>query len=463
VAFGVFIIAFALTVWYINKPKTLEPYGKTVLAGKVNSKNPINNVVLLQAPAMDTVLIGAVKNNKFHIVGDKPIDPGIYYLRAGTYRTQVFFSSGDSLFIDLSLKETYNVDKISGTRIAENEFLRTGPRSDFYMLTDYAYTQKPNDYAYNAMTSWKEGVAAIEKFKTIDNIKPRADFVTAQKKLLALKINGLLQNYYPGVFSIYHPNETLKYPKSVDRIAKEAVIKDNSLAGFPQYRTYITETYRNKSGRNDSLYLSYLNAELQAGKAKNYVLFEVVQNDVFRIRDSVRRTQLLQQFLANITDDKLKNLLVQKNANLQSLQRGNKASNFLAESINNSDFDLAKLTNRFVVLDVWATWCQPCKKEAPFFEDLAERYTNEQLAFVSLSVDEDKNAWRMEASNKKGRVLQLWAKNAEDDFAKKYALATIPRFILIDWKGNIVNAEMPYPSDPEFEAILQKEIPFLRN
>ena len=64
---------------------------------------------------------------------------------------------------------------------------------------------------------------------------------------------------------------------------------------------------------------------------------------------------------------------------------------------------------------------------------------------------------------KKGKVLQLWAKNAEEDFGKKYALATIPRFILIDWKGNIINAEMPYPSDPEFEAILQKEIPFLRN
>ena len=211
----------------------------------------------------------------------------------------------------------------------------------------FAYSQQPADYAYNAVTAYRDGLADIQKFKTIDNIKPRADFVEAQKKLLALKINGLLQNYYPGVFSIYHPNETLKYPKSVNKISKDAEVKDNSLAGYQQYRTYITETYRNKSGRNDSLYLSYINNSLQPGKAKNFVLYEIVQNDVFRIRDSVRRSQMLQQFLNYINDDKLKRLLVQKNTSIQNLQRGKKAHNFLAEAVNNVDFDFFKTIQPF--------------------------------------------------------------------------------------------------------------------
>lgn len=110
---------------------------------------------------------------------------------------------------------------------------------------------------------------------------------------------------------------------------------------------------------------------------------------------------------------------------------------------------------------MWATWCAPCKREDPYFEQLAEQYTHPAVAFVSISVDEDKNAWKMEAPRKSKRVLQLWAKNAAEDFMKKYAVTTIPRFMLIDAKGNILNAAMPNPSDPQFEQVLHKEIPFL--
>ena len=125
--------------------------------------------------------------------------------------------------------------------------------------------------------------------------------------------------------------------------------------------------------------------------------------------------------------------------------------------------DLAILSKRFVVLDVRATWCAPCKKEAPYFEELAEKYTSEQLAFVSVSIDENKNVWRMKAAGNKAKVLQLWAKNRDEDFTKSFAVSSIPRYMLIDPRGNIVNADLPPPSDPKFEAILQREISFLSN
>jgi thioredoxin-related protein len=82
---------------------------------------------------------------------------------------------------------------------------------------------------------------------------------------------------------------------------------------------------------------------------------------------------------------------------------------------------------------------------------------SENVAFVSLSIDEDKNAWRSEASFKKNKkVLQLWALNADTYLRNEYAINTIPRFILIDNKGNIVNASLPPPSDPEFEISSSK-------
>jgi hypothetical protein len=60
-------------------------------------------------------------------------------------------------------------------------------------------------------------------------------------------------------------------------------------------------------------------------------------------------------------------------------------------------------------------------------------------------------------------VLQLWAKNAKEEVGKNYNAEYIPRFILIDNKGRIVNAQMPKPSDPEFENILRKETAFLNS
>ena len=461
-AFGAAVVLFCSLTWFISKPSTLSAYNKTVIAGTIKSKKTVNNVVLLQAPAFDTIMTMPVTGGKFHGATTTLLEPGIYYVQAGSYRREVFFGSNDSLFLDLSVNEMGTEEKLTGTRIAENEYMSKN-RIDYpSQLTDYAYNLKPAAYSIAVRESWEDGIKKIDKFKTIDNLKPRADFIAAQKKLLAFKLVNLLDNYYPQVHAVYYPNDSLKYPKSVERLRKEANGNDSSLAMYADFRSYLTAQLRSKSGRNDSLFYASL-AALPGGKIKDYVLFDVVQNEVFRMRDSFKRDLYFRQVTNAVSNVSLQNSLLQKQARLQSLGRGRKAPPFSAEAINATDFDLTKLANRYVVLDVWATWCAPCKKEAPYFEELADKYTSEQLAFVSVSIDENKNAWRMEAAGNRAKVLQLWAKNANEDFSKSFAVSSIPRYMLIDPKGNIVNADLPPPSDPQFEAILQREISFLSN
>jgi thiol-disulfide isomerase/thioredoxin len=140
------------------------------------------------------------------------------------------------------------------------------------------------------------------------------------------------------------------------------------------------------------------------------------------------------------------------------MKRGKPAPEIHTETLAGQPFLLSSLKKRFIVLDIWATWCGPCKKEAPYFKELAEKFTNENLAFVSLSIDEKKNDWKMQTLGNGSKVLQLWATNAGEELAKNYNVEFIPRFILIDDKGRIVNAQMPKPSDPEFENIIRKEV-----
>jgi len=310
---------------------------------------------------------------------------------------------------------------------------------------------------------WSEEKENIEKFKTVDNLRPRGDFIDAQKSMVAIKLLNLVDNHYPKVFAVYHPNEQLKFKSDFKNIRKAAGINTGALAMYSEYRSFVNESVRSISGRNDSLYLSTLQSTVKDQKTRDFVLYDAAQQDFLRIRDSAKRAQTFTKAVNMISDQKLKTDLKQKLIRMQRLQRGNRAPNFTAEALNQTDFDLAGLRNRYVVLDVWATWCGPCKVQAPYFEDLADRYTSEQVAFVSVSIDENKNAWRTEAANKKGRVLQLWAKNPDEDFSNRFAISAIPRFLLIDPRGNIINADLPSPSEPEFEAILQKEISSLSN
>ena len=232
---------------------------------------------------------------------------------------------------------------------------------------------------------------------------------------------------------------------------------------YDDYRSFVSDYLHKNHPAKDSSYFNYVKQQITSVPVRDVILFDELQKTFSVLRDSSRRAAIMQYALPFISSNSLKRNLIETNKRMNNLQRGKRAHNFIAEALNGNNFDLQKLAGRYVVIDLWATWCVPCKKESPFFDQLADQYTSEQVAFVSISIDENKNAWKMDAPNKSKKVLQLWAKNAEEDFNKFYAANFIPRFIFIDPKGNILDAQMPNPSDPEFEMILQKEIPNLSN
>ncbi|HEX6332691.1 MAG TPA: redoxin family protein, partial [Flavisolibacter sp.] len=454
VVIAVFIAAAA----YMYKPVVLSRHERTVIAGTITSETPVKQVLLLRPPAMDTVMIMPVKDGKFHGTTTEHLLPGSYYVRAGSFRDEVFFSSRDSLFLDIEFVEKKTKMKVRGTRVAENEYLNKGVGDyNSYMLSNYAYTYTPAEYARNVMYEWNEAVKQLNQYKTIDNIRPSDDFISLRKKIIASDLLNLVDNHYPGIHAVYYPNDSLKYPKSLDRLRKEVDLEDSSLALSGGFALTVMESMRNKSGRNDSAYFSMVR-QIPNPALRNTVLFTTAQRDVFGIKDTVKRDQLLQVVLQNLTDEKLRSRISEKYMRMKTLQRNGMAPAIVAESLLGKKFTLADFAKRYVVIDVWATWCGPCLAEAPYFTQLAEQYTSESVAFVSISVDENKQAWRTAASGKNTKVLQVWTENAEDNFLKEFGISSIPRFILVGPKGVILNAEMPPPSEPEFEEILKREI-----
>lgn len=68
---------------------------------------------------------------------------------------------------------------------------------------------------------------------------------------------------------------------------------------------------------------------------------------------------------------------------------GPTAPDFELEAMDGTTFRLSEQRGKVVVLNVWATWCPPCRVEIPGFVELQEEYRDEGVLFVGLSVDDD--------------------------------------------------------------------------
>jgi thiol-disulfide isomerase/thioredoxin len=123
---------------------------------------------------------------------------------------------------------------------------------------------------------------------------------------------------------------------------------------------------------------------------------------------------------------------------------------------------LDSFKGKYVYIDVWATWCRPCIQQIPYLQALEKEYHNKNIEFVSISTDESRRSggsW--EAAEKKWRGfikkrnmtgVQLWS-GQDYSFQQAYQINSIPRFILIDPEGKIVEANAARPSDPVLKSL----------
>ena len=127
-------------------------------------------------------------------------------------------------------------------------------------------------------------------------------------------------------------------------------------------------------------------------------------------------------------------------------------------------YEQLPLKGKLLFIDIWATYCPDCRKELPALESLQEDYKTEPITFVSISVDRDKEAWKAMVKEKKLRGIHLYASpETKELFKELYDLRSIPRYMLIDEKGNIINANLPMPSDKNLKELITATLIVLTN
>jgi len=168
-------------------------------------------------------------------------------------------------------------------------------------------------------------------------------------------------------------------------------------------------------------------------------------------------------FLANQQTQQLLSYLESNYTSNLLMKEGNPSPKFTDYiDIKGGKKSLDSFKGKYVYIDVWATWCGPCIREIPSLQKLEKEYHGKNIAFVSISTDESRRSggsweaaekkWRDFVNKRQMSGVQLWS-GQDFSFQQAYQINAIPRFILIDPKGNIVNANAPRPSDPSLKTV----------
>lgn len=199
---------------------------------------------------------------------------------------------------------------------------------------------------------------------------------------------------------------------------------------------------------SDEAYFKVLSS-IESETIKNGLLFDFANNKMNYSKD---KETFYKTFLENSTNEKNNALIIEKYDKLTALSEGKPSPEFTNyKNYDGGTTSLADFKGKYVYIDVWATWCGPCIGEIPALQKVEKQYHGKNIEFVSVSIDKvsDFEKWKTMVTDKELKGVQVFADNDwNSSFVKDYQIQGIPRFILIDPKGNIVRQNAPRPSSP---------------
>lgn len=307
---------------------------------------------------------------------------------------------------------------------------------------------KSNDSVYNA------NIALLKKAGL------PSSFVKKEQERLKLQSYAkfpMYKSYHSYILKLETYTPTSLYMNKL----KELTVVDGRLFEYPEYGDFIMNSILCQAfngGDRKKEFMEFMDANVKDVKVREYVtnayLFGVVSGSGLDGNDEV-----IAYFHKNVTDAKNVEKFDKMCKQWEGLKAGNPSPSFNCPDIKGKMISLESLKGKYVYIDVWATWCGPCRGELPYMTKLEEAYTGKDIYFVGLSCDQNKSAWekRIQKGDMKGIQLHMGNK---DEFMKKYIINGIPRFILLDREGKIIKADAPRPSSPEtsklFDELLKK-------
>lgn len=209
--------------------------------------------------------------------------------------------------------------------------------------------------------------------------------------------------------------------------------------------------YPEKNVYADSVFYAILKSSKYSPDIREYLAYWILIDHVYNFGSSSAIEPLYETFYERYPASPYSGHLKRHFQKHRHLARGNAAPDFQGSMLSGWTFSLKDYKGKVILIDVWATWCGPCKKELPYTHQLQQTFSsNQELSVIYLSVDSDKNAWKSYL-RKHQWLAGIHVNTRDPEFLEAYKITAIPRYILIGKDGNLIDAFCDNPSTGTLE------------
>jgi thiol-disulfide isomerase/thioredoxin len=130
------------------------------------------------------------------------------------------------------------------------------------------------------------------------------------------------------------------------------------------------------------------------------------------------------------------------------------AVDFFVKSTDGQRISLSKLKGKVVVVNFWATWCPPCREEIPGFNEVYEKYRNQGLEIIGLSIEQGKESEVISftRTNKMSYPVSIASPELIEDYGP---IDLIPTTFIVNKDGDIVYKQVGSISSSQLESIIK--------
>jgi peroxiredoxin len=307
---------------------------------------------------------------------------------------------------------------------------------------------------------------------TIDSVRGKSPIIVENAEMtIDVDKENLLLNKIAGT---YNNEQLTEYSKHMDKIqikvkefqkANDAVMqnakKTRDTAAIK--KLFIENNKVKEQVRDDMLAFqkTYIDAH-----PKSYISLILIQGAVTFPNADIKELQT--RF--NNLDASLKNTTIGKNLEkkfeeMKTVNVGRRAPNFTAPDVNGKQVSLNRSVGRVTIVDFWASWCGPCRKENPNMVALYNEFHEKGLNIIGVSLDKTDAEWK-KAIATDGLVwpqvsnLKYWS----DPIAELYGVKAIPATFVLNQYGVVVAKDLSGDAlRKKVASLLEKKNPMTRN
>lgn len=268
---------------------------------------------------------------------------------------------------------------------------------------------------------------------TFDKEKPQ------EAKVIGTKNNDLMTSYNEEASKIqkeimdFQQQNQMKFMEAQQK-GDQAAMQSISDEMMSLQNKYVDQN-KNFINTNKDSYISLLLLTQLA--MSDALTTEEIKNYYNAFDTSVKDTKKGKEFADNLK--KIEENEKEHAAKQEKVAIGKKAPDFTANTPEGKAESLHKNLGKVTLVDFWASWCGPCRKENPNVVALYNKYKAQGFKVIGVSLDKEKENWVKAIADDKLDWLQISnLKYWDDEIAKEYAIDAIPATILLDANGTIV-------------------------